>query len=230
MLWGATLIDEAHANDDKDVDGLVSVLTPVIKAFMTDIGYDMTVQAQQVYGGHGYIEEWGMSQFTRDARIAMIYEGANGVQALDLVGRKMPKDGGKHVMAYFNIIKEFCAAHKGNEAMAEFIDPLKAASKDLQDVMMHFMQAGMKDPNAALAGSTDALHIFGHVTLGLMWAKMAAVSLAALEGNADDPAFYENKLKTARFYMNRWLPMVGTHKARAMSTPEDVMALDAEAF
>ena len=230
MLWGATMIDEAHATDNKDVDGLVSVLTPVIKAFMTDIGYDMTVQAQQVYGGHGYIEEWGMSQFTRDARITMIYEGANGVQALDLVGRKMPADGGKHVMAYFNLIKEFCAEHKGNDAMAEFIEPLKGASKDLQEVMMHFMQAGMKNPNAALAGSTDALHMFGHVTLGLMWARMAAVAQAALAGNPDDPDFYSNKLATGRFYMNRWLPMVKTHKSRAMSVPEDVMSLTAEAF
>ncbi len=107
ILWGATLIDAAHRSGDKDADGLVSLLTPVIKGFLTDQGYDMTVKAQQVYGGHGYIEEWGMSQFARDARIAMIYEGANGVQALDLVGRKLAQDGGKHIMAFFDLVKSF---------------------------------------------------------------------------------------------------------------------------
>ncbi len=108
ILWGAKLLDESHRKGDKESDGLVSLMTPVIKGFLTDEGYDMTVKAQQVYGGHGYIEEHGMSQFTRDARIAMIYEGANGVQALDLVGRKLAADGGKHVMAFFELVKTFC--------------------------------------------------------------------------------------------------------------------------
>ena len=115
ILWGATMIDKAHRSNDKDADGLISLLTPVIKGFLTDEGYDMTVQAQQVYGGHGYIEEWGMSQYTRDARIAMIYEGANGVQALDLVGRKLAQDGGKHVMAFFEMVKSFCKENGGKD-------------------------------------------------------------------------------------------------------------------
>ena len=125
LLWGATMIDKAHRGADKDADGLISLMTPVIKGFLTDQGYDMTVKAQQVYGGHGYIEEWGMSQYTRDARIAMIYEGANGVQALDLVGRKLAQDGGKHVMAFFDLVKGFCKenAELSDDYAKDFIAP-----------------------------------------------------------------------------------------------------------
>ncbi|MDG1008481.1 MAG: acyl-CoA dehydrogenase C-terminal domain-containing protein [Amylibacter sp.] len=230
VYWGAMLIDQAHGLADKDADGLISLLTPVIKGFLTDKGYDMTVQAQQLYGGHGYIEEWGMSQFTRDARIAMIYEGTNGVQALDLVGRKLAQDGGKHVMAFFEMVKSFIAENKGNEALADFINPLKQASKDLQAASMYFMQNGMKNPNNALSGSSDFMHLFGHVCLGLMWARMAKVATEALDGHPDDPDFYQNKLITGRYYMARQLPATGMHLARIQSGADTVMGLDAEAF
>ncbi len=230
LLWGSTLIDRAHRSEDADADGLVSLLTPVIKGFLTDKGYDMTVQAQQVYGGHGYIEEWGMSQFTRDARIAMIYEGANGVQALDLVGRKLAQDGGKHVMAFFDLVKGFCKDNAEIEGMEEFISPLKAASKDLQAAGMYFMQEGMKNPNNALSGSYDFMHLFGHVCLGLMWSMMAKASLAALSNGTDDPVFHETKLATGRFYMTRTLPMTAMHLARIQAGGEAVMALDAANF
>nr|WP_323777429.1 acyl-CoA dehydrogenase C-terminal domain-containing protein [Amylibacter sp.] len=230
VYWGAMMIDKAHENDDKDADGLISLLTPVLKGFLTDKGYDMTVQAQQIYGGHGYIEEHGMSQFTRDARIAMIYEGANGVQALDLVGRKLAQDGGKHVMAFFEMVKTFISENKENEAIADFINPLKQASKDLQTAGMFFMQEGMKNPNAALSGSSDFMHLFGHVCMGLMWARMAKAATSALDGNADDPDFYKNKLITGRYYMQRQLPATGMHLARIQSGGETVMGLNAEAF
>ncbi|MCP9483698.1 acyl-CoA dehydrogenase C-terminal domain-containing protein [Shimia sp. CNT1-13L.2] len=230
ILWGATLIDQAHRSGDKDADGLISLLTPVIKGFLTDEGYDMTVKAQQVYGGHGYIEEHGMSQFTRDARIAMIYEGANGVQALDLVGRKLAQDGGKHVMAFFDLVKNFCKENGEDEAMADFIGPLKAASKDLQAAGMYFMQNGMKNPNHALSGSNDFMHLFGHVCLGLMWAKMAKAATSALANGTSDAAFYETKLATGRYYMARRLPATGMHLARIQTGADTVMALDAEAF
>ncbi|MGC1429871.1 MAG: acyl-CoA dehydrogenase C-terminal domain-containing protein [Albidovulum sp.] len=230
ILWGASLIDHAHRGGDKDADGMISLLTPVIKGFLTDRGYDMTVQAQQIYGGHGYIEEWGMSQFTRDARIAMIYEGANGVQALDLVGRKLAQDGGKHVMAFFEMVKGFCKENGDIEGMKSFVEPLKAASKDLQAAGMYFMQNGMKNPNAALSGSYDFMHLFGHVCLGLMWARSAKAALGALADGASDTAFYENKLITGQYYMARQLPMTATHLARIQSGAEHVMALPAEAF
>ncbi len=230
ILWGATMIDEAHRKNDKDADGLVSLLTPVIKGFLTDEGYDMTVKAQQIYGGHGYIEEHGMSQFTRDARIAMIYEGANGVQALDLVGRKLAQDGGKHVMAFFEIVKNFCKENGEDEALKDFVGPLKAASKDLQAAGMYFMQAGMKNPNDALSGSNDFMHLFGHVCLGLMWAQMAKAANAALASGAEDKAFYETKLATGRYYMARRLPATGMHLARIQSGGDTVMALAADQF
>ncbi|MDE1130273.1 MAG: acyl-CoA dehydrogenase C-terminal domain-containing protein [Ascidiaceihabitans sp.] len=232
ILWGATMIDAAHRADDKDADGLVSLLTPVIKGFLTDVGYDMTVKAQQIYGGHGYIEEWGMSQFTRDARIAMIYEGANGVQALDLVGRKLAQDGGKHVMAFFEMVKTFIKENAGQDEAydKEFIEPLKAASKDLQAAGMYFMQNGMSNPNHALAGSNDFMHMFGHVCLGLMWARMGRVSSDTLAAGTDDATFYETKLATGRFYMARQLPATALHLTRIQSGSDTVMALDAANF
>ncbi|NOD35987.1 MULTISPECIES: acyl-CoA dehydrogenase C-terminal domain-containing protein [unclassified Ruegeria] len=232
ILWGATMLDKAHRAGDKDADGLISLLTPVIKGFLTDQGYDMTVQAQQVYGGHGYIEEWGMSQYTRDARIAMIYEGANGVQALDLVGRKLAQDGGKHVMAFFEMVKTFCKENGGKDEAYDkaFIEPLKAASKDLQAAGMYFMQEGMKNQNNALSGSYDFMHMFGHVCLGLMWAQMAKAAQDALDRGASDKEFYETKINTGRFYMARRLPATAMHLARIRTGADTVMALDAANF
>jgi alkylation response protein AidB-like acyl-CoA dehydrogenase len=223
-LWAATLIDAAALAGDKDAHALVSLLTPVVKGFLTDKGFDCTVQAQQILGGHGYIEEWGVSQFVRDARIAMIYEGANGVQALDLVGRKLPQDGGKPIMAFFGLVRGFLKENEADERLkAGFLDPLKAASKDLQAAAEFFVQ-NLKTPNAALAGSTDFLHLFGHVCLGFMWARMAK---AALDGGDD---FHAAKLATGRYYMARQLPATALHLARIRSGAEPVMALPAEAF
>ncbi len=230
-FWGASLIDRAHRTGDAGAEGLISLLTPVIKGFQTDRGFDVAVAAQQVYGGHGYIEEWGMSQFARDARIAMIYEGANGVQALDLVARKLAADGGKHVMAFFEIVKTFLKENEGDERLkAGFLDPLKAASKAMQGAGMYFMQNGMKSPNAALSGSYDFMHLMGHVCLGLMWAKMAKAAYAALDAGAADRDFYEAKIATGRYYMARQLPACAMHLARIESGAEPVMALKAEAF
>ena len=231
LLWGATMIDSYHRSDDKAADGLVSLLTPVMKGFLTDKGFESTVQAQQIFGGHGYIEEQGMSQFVRDARITMIYEGANGVQALDLVGRKLATDGGKHVMAFFDLVKGFIKDNAENETLAaDFLEPLKAASKDLQAASMFFMQHGMKDPNAALAGSTDFLHLFGHTCLGLMWAQMAKAAQEALDAGTADEKFMQNKLVTGRYYMQRLLPETGLRLARINSGATPVMALAAEDF
>lgn len=229
-FWGAQLIDRSVRQGDAAAEGLISLLTPVIKGFQTDKGFEMAVQAQQVYGGHGYIEEQGMSQFARDARIAMIYEGANGVQALDLVGRKLAQDGGKHVMAFFEMVKAECKAHDGDARMAGFVEPLKQASKQLQAAGMFFMSAGMKNPNAALAGSYDFMHLMGHVCLGLMWTRMAKAAYLALDAGASDTGFYETKIATGRYYMARQLPACGMHLARIETGADTVMALAAEAF
>lgn len=230
-LWGAQLIDRSHRLDDKEADGLISLMIPVIKGFLTDKGFEYSVAAQQVYGGHGYIEEWGMSQFARDARIAMIYEGANGIQALDLVGRKLGLDGGKHVMAFFDMVKAFIKENEGDDRLkADFLAPLKAASKDLQAAGLYFMQNGLKTPNNALAGSYDFMHMMGHVCFGLMWARMAKAAHAALDEGKADKAFYETKIATGRYYMARQLPATTMHLARINSGADTVMALEAASF
>lgn len=230
-LWGASLIDAGHLADDKDALGLVSLLTPVIKGFLTDKGFDMAVQAQQLYGGHGYIEETGAAQYVRDARIAMIYEGANGVQALDLVGRKLASDGGKNVMAFFEIIKGFITENKDNADLKDdFLEPLKAASKDLQAAAMYFMAEAPKNPNSALAGSSDFMHLFGQVALGLMWAQMAKSAQDALNTGEGDSEFYKNKIITGRYYMARSLPETALRLARIKSGANVVMDLEAQAF
>ncbi|OCX66739.1 acyl-CoA dehydrogenase [Thioclava sp. SK-1] len=227
-IWGAHLIDLGHAGD-KQAHALVSLLTPVIKGFLTDQGFQSAVQAQQVFGGHGYIEEWGMSQFVRDARIAMIYEGANGVQALDLVGRKLAADGGKPIMAFFDLIKTECKLHD-DARMAPFTDALKAASKQLQSAAMFFMENGMKTPNAALSGSYDFMHMMGHVCLGLMWTRMAASAISALDAGEGDAQYLDAKLATGRYYMARQMPACAMHLARIESGAEPVMDLPADQF
>lgn len=226
-LWGATLIDRARGGDVA-AEGLISLLIPVMKGFLTDQGFAMTVAAQQVFGGHGYIEAQGMSQFMRDARIAMIYEGANGVQALDLVARKLGSDGGAHMMAFMALVGAEC--EPADPRLQAFVTPLTAGLGQLQQAVGYLMQEGPKNPNAALAGSSDFLHLMGHVCLGLMWTRMAKAALAGLDQGAGDPAFYEAKLATGRFYMARQLPLCATHLARIESGAEPVMALGAGAF
>ncbi|MEL6913623.1 MAG: acyl-CoA dehydrogenase C-terminal domain-containing protein [Pseudomonadota bacterium] len=229
--WGSTMLDRAHRLEDKDAEDMMSLLTPVIKGFLTDKGFETAVNAQQTLGGSGFTQEWGLEQFVRDARITMIYEGTNGVQSLDLVGRKLGMNGGKTVMAFFDMVKDFIKENEGNEALkADFLDPLKAASKDLQAAGMYFMQEGMKNPNNALSGSYDFMHLFGHVALGLMWAKMGKAAHEALENGASDTEFYETKLATGRYYMARPLKMTGTHLARIQTGGETVMALEAANF
>ncbi|MHA6324998.1 acyl-CoA dehydrogenase C-terminal domain-containing protein [Roseivivax sp. CAU 1753] len=231
-LWGAQMIDRAHRNDDAAAEGMISLLTPVIKGFLTDKGFDTTVLAQQTLGGSGFTREWGLEQFVRDARITMIYEGTNGIQSLDLVGRKLGADGGKHVMAFFEMVKDFIKDNKGQDDAfdRDYLEPLKLASKDLQQAGMYFMQNGMKNPNNALAGSYDFLHLFGHVCLGLMWAKMGLVARTALAAGTSDAEFYQTKLATGRYYMARQLPATSMHLKRIESGADTVMELDAANF
>ncbi|SIT09024.1 acyl-CoA dehydrogenase [Roseivivax lentus] len=231
-FWGASLIDRAHRNGDAAAEGMISLLTPVLKGFLTDKGFETTVLAQQTLGGSGFTKEWGLEQFVRDARITMIYEGTNGIQSLDLVGRKLGQDGGKHVMAFFDLVKNFIKENKGQDEAfdRDFIEPLKKASKDLQTAGMYFMQNGMKNPNNALSGSYDFMHLFGHVCLGLMWARMGLAAKTALAEGASDEAFYKTKIATGRYYMARQLPATATHLARIESGAETVMELDAANF
>ena len=169
-----------------------------------------------------------MSQFVRDARIAMIYEGANGVQALDLVGRKLAMNGGRAIQAFFKEVGEFCEENRADEKMAPFTKALKKGLNDLQAATMWLMQNAMAKPDNAGAASTDYLHLFGLVALGYMWARMAKVSQAKLaEGGS---AFHEAKLVTARYYMERVMPETSAHLARLSTGADAMMALPAEAF
>ena len=232
ILWGASIIDKANRNTDNEAEGLIGLLTPVIKGFLTDKGFDMTIQAQQIYGGHGYIEEWGMSQFARDARIAMIYEGANGIQALDLVGRKLPQNQGKNMMAFFTILKTYLTENQNKSDKFDkiFIEPMKSATDDLEGAVLYFMDKGIKNPNEALAGSYDFMHLFGYVCLGLMWCKIAQASHEAINLSSDHDDFHQSKISTGQYFMERQLPFTRLHLARIRAGSSTVMKLSASNF
>ncbi len=204
-------------------------MTPVIKGMFTDIGFANAVKAQQVLGGHGYIAEWGMEQFVRDARIAMIYEGANGIQALDLVGRKLPKDGGRAMSAFFAEVNGFLTANKEDAALAPYLAPVKSALGQLQQATMWLMQNGMKNPDNAGAASTDYLHLMGLTSLGYMWARIVKAVLARQAAGTSNPGL-DAKLALAKFFNARMLPEAGAHLARIASGAETLMELPAAAF
>jgi hypothetical protein len=231
LLWTALQGDVTHRSPDEKArqagDDHMGLLTPVLKAMLTDQGFANAVQAQQVYGGHGYIAEHGMEQFVRDARIAMIYEGANGIQALDLVGRKLPKDGGRALQAFFGEAQAYIKAH-GDDAMKPYVGPLTAALGHLQQATMWLMQNAMAKPDNAGAGAADYLGLFGLCALGYMWCRMAECAQAKLAAGADERM--KAKLTTGRFFMERMLPETATHLARIQAGAASTMELPAEAF
>ena len=232
--WGALQVDLAHVAESEEerqrADDLVSLLTPVIKGFGTDKGYEVATNAQQVFGGHGYIEEQGMSQYVRDARITMIYEGANGVQAMDLVGRKLAQNGGRAIQAFFAIVDEECGSAKGNEALADFATRLEKANGELKAATMWFMQNGMANPNNVGAGAHHYMHILGIVALGSMWLRMAEAAQKALAEGRGNKAFLEAKLVTARYFAERFLPDAGSLRRKIEAGSDAMMALAPEQF
>jgi len=233
LVWIALTEDEARFSPDPQArqaaDDRLGLMTPVLKGVFTDVGFANTVKAQQVLGGHGYIGEWGMEQFVRDARIAMIYEGANGVQALDLVGRKLPKDGGRAVMAFFGEVSQFLAANKDDALLAPYLGGLQGALGQLQQATLWLSKNGLADPDNAGAASTDYMHLFGLTALGYMWARIVKAVFARQAKGESNPAL-DAKLTLARFFNERMLPETGAHLARLTSGAEAVMALPAEAF
>jgi acyl-CoA dehydrogenase len=228
VVWTALQSDVAHRSQDETerqaAEDHMGLLTPVVKGVLTDYGLENAVAAQQMFGGHGYIEEWGMSQFVRDARIAQIYEGANGVQAMDLVGRKLPKDGGRAMMAFLGEVGAFCQENAGDAALGPILKPLQASVGHLQQATMWFMQNAMAKPDNAGAGATDYMHLMGLVALGYMWARMAKVAAAQDDERA------KARLVTGRFFAERMLPETATRLARIQAGADAVMALPAEAF
>ena len=231
VFWVATLIDRGHRLPDPAAADMAALLTPVVKGFLTDKGFEACVSAQQVAGGAGYVHGTGFEQFTRDARIAMIYEGTNGVQALDLVARKLSMKGGKPMLTFFDLIRAETRNGTADPALAEgFVAPLKEAARDLQSATGVFMERGLKHPAEALSGAHDFLRLMGHVCLGLMWTRMARAAAQALAEGRGDPAFHRATLTTGRHYMRWALPETAVHLSRIRSGAETVMELAEEAF
>ena len=232
-LWAALSSDIAHRSEDakerQAADDRLQLLTPVIKGVLTELGFANAVQAQQMFGGHGYIEESGMSQFARDARITMIYEGTNGVQAMDLVGRKLGRDGGRALMAFFGEVAAFCEENKDDEALKALVASLAKSLEHCQAAAMWFMQNAMAKPDNAGAGATDFMHLLGLVAMGYMWGLMAKAALAR-KGDGGDAARMDAKLLTARFFAERMLPETSLLYRRIQSGADAVMAMPAEMF
>jgi len=234
ILWGALQVDlsrRAQSEEERQrADDLVSLITPVIKGYLTDKGFDATVQAQQIFGGHGYIREHGMEQFVRDARIAQIYEGTNGIQAMDLVGRKLGKDGGRALRTLFEVIGEDIAAAKAAGDPAGLGEGLEPAVGELQRATMWLAQNGMADPDNAGAGAYSYMELMGLVILGWMWLKMVQVSGPLAANGSGERDFHEAKLVTGRFYAERELPLASGLRRQVEAGAESIMKLPEEAF
>ncbi|NWK76619.1 acyl-CoA dehydrogenase C-terminal domain-containing protein [Aquitalea sp. LB_tupeE] len=223
-------IEDKHpdASQRQDAADLVALLTPVAKAFMTDNGFEAANMGMQVFGGHGFIREWGMEQLVRDCRISQIYEGTNGIQAIDLLGRKVLLDQGQKLRKFTKQIHQFCQANEGNDKLAEYIAPLAKLMKDVGEVTMGVGMASLQNKDEAGAAATDYLRLIGHLSYAWLWARMAEVAHASL-GKGDD-AFYQAKIATGRFYMAKLFPEVHTLLARIKSGAAPLMSLDEEYF
>jgi alkylation response protein AidB-like acyl-CoA dehydrogenase len=235
-LWGSLLVDLLRRSPDEaerqQADDLLGLITPVIKGYLTDKGFQAAVYAQQVLGGHGYIREHGLEQFVRDARITQIYEGTNGIQAMDLVGRKLPRDGGRAVRTFFEIVGSDIVEARSAGDPAGVAAALEPALHDLQAATMWLAQNGMANPDNAGAGAYAYMDLMGLVTLGWMWLKMARAAADAVSGDGgkEGKPFYEAKLATARFYGQRELPLSVGLRRKIEAGAESLMALPAEAF
>jgi alkylation response protein AidB-like acyl-CoA dehydrogenase len=230
--WVSLALDRAdrHPNAEKreEAEDFIGLMTPIIKAMLTDNAFGVTNLGVQIFGGHGYIREWGMEQLVRDARITMLYEGANGIQALDLVGRKMPMHNGRLLRRFFHPVDAWLRERMEKPELQEFVLPVMKAFGRLQQVTALVAQKGMSDPDEAGAAASEYLRAFGLVALGFIWARIAETSLAQLNGT--DALFYKGKLATARYYMARLLPETNALFANIAAGAKPLMALEAEAF
>eukprot|EP01037_Dinobryon_pediforme_P018457 gene18457-18733_t len=233
MLWTSLHGDLARLSPDaaerERAADYMGLLTPVVKAFLTDKGLKICSDAMQVHGGSGFTEHFPASQYLRDVRISLIYEGTNGVQALDLVGRKLAAKGGRAVMSFFAEIDAFVAENVSDAGLAPFVTGLKDAKDKLQDATMWLMQNGLANPDNAGAASTDYLHLFGLTSLAYMWAKLAKAANAKIAAGDTDP-FYANKLIVGRYFLERILPDAASHVVKLKAGAEVMMALPADAF
>jgi alkylation response protein AidB-like acyl-CoA dehydrogenase len=233
-IWGGLQVDLSHKAQTEEereaANDVISLLTPVIKGFVTDKGYEIATMSQQVYGGHGYIRESGMEQYVRDARIAMIYEGANGVQAMDLVGRKLAKNGGRAIQAFLAMVGEEVAELQEDVSVNTVATALEKANAELRGATMWLMQNAFTNLNNAGAAAYNYMELLGVVSLGLMWLRMAKASAGVLEAGSDDAAFHEAKLVTGRFYAEKIMPDAASLRAKIEGGSDSLMALDPEMF
>ena len=223
--WLDTSKYSDNADQAKHAEQMVALLTPVAKAFMTDVALESAIAGQQIFGGHGFIREWGQEQHVRDLRITQIYEGTNGIQALDLMGRKIVGTNGSLYKVFEQDVNDFVASQAGNEAAAEFIEPLKAAMENLSDLTQWVIDQAQSNPNEIGAASVEYLHVFGYAAYAYMWAKMAVVALPK-----QDDSFYKAKVETARFYVKRLLPRYIGLSATVKGGAESLYGLDDEMF
>jgi hypothetical protein len=232
--WTGLNLDISQQHPDKDkrkeADDLVALLTPIVKAYLTDMGTEIGNECMQVYGGHGYIAEWGMEQYVRDARIAQIYEGTNGIQALDLVGRKMGQGYGRLLRRFFHPVQKYIEDNQTNEDMAEFVMPLFKSFAKLQQATAIIAQKGLKNPNEAGAASSDYLRQFALVALAYMWCLMVKAAQEKKGAGSLSDGFYDSKIKTARFYMGRVLPEADARFKMVMAGADSMMALNEGEF
>ena len=232
--WVARALDRAdHASDPaikQEADDFCALMTPIVKAFFTDTAFDNASRGLQVYGGHGYIRDHGVEQYVRDARIAMIYEGTNGIQALDLVGRKLPAHAGRYLRSFFHPVSQFIEANKGNEAIGEHVKKLEKAFGALQLATAQIAQTGLRDPEEAGAAATDYLRLFGLVALAYLWAQMAKIAAEKMPSANGEASFYKAKLTTAQFFFDRILPESAGLFAAIKSGKASMMAMDEMAF
>ncbi|OYU68811.1 MAG: acyl-CoA dehydrogenase [Alphaproteobacteria bacterium PA2] len=233
LFWTALHGDLAHSHPDEAVrqkaGDYMALMTPVVKGYLTDRGLKVCSDALQIHGGSGFTEHFPASQYMRDVRISLIYEGTNGVQALDLVGRKLAADGGRAVMSFFAEIDAYVAEHGEDPTLKPFVEGLAAAKVQLQDGTMWLMQNGLANPDNAGAASTDYMHLFGLTALAYMWARIAQAAQAKIAAGDTDP-FYANKLVIGRYFLERVLPDTGSHLAKLKTGSELMMALPADAF
>jgi alkylation response protein AidB-like acyl-CoA dehydrogenase len=231
-LWIGQELDISLKHPDperrKEADDLVALMTPIVKAMLTDLGFAAANDAMQVHGGHGYIREWGMEQLVRDARIAQIYEGTNGIQALDLVGRKLPAGMGRMARRFFHPVQTYIDKRMANPFTAQAIGPLAKAFGRLQQTTLWLGKAGVSNPEEGAAAATDYLRMFGLVAIGFMWARMAEKAFKLRMSGADP--FYDAKIATATFYMTKVLPETGSLMSSIMAGAAPVMGLKEEAF
>jgi len=234
LFWTALHGDLAHASPDEATrqkgDDYMALMTPVVKAFLTDRGFQVCSDAMQVHGGSGFTEHFPVSQYLRDARITMIYEGTNGIQALDLIGRKLPAKNGRGIMTFLAELDTFANENDGDGELKPFVDAVRDSKEKLQDAAMWLMQNGLQNPDHAAAASVDFMHLFGYTALAYMWAIMAKTSLAQIANGAAGDPFYANKLTTGRYYIERLLPDAASHLAKLKSGADTMMSMPVDAF